>query len=184
MCSQTESNCHHQVRNLVLYPLSYGSQLRLYYTGEERIYPTIMTRKFSAGGTVYRIKDRTVLWLITKPRPSAAFPKDRYTLPKGEVEGGEKTEAAALREVEEETGINAKILSKVDYGKSLYAVDGEKIFKITTYFLMKYVSGQEKETPEVEKIYWLSLPEARNLLSYSTEKKILQKASELIQLGS
>lgn len=100
------------------------------------------------------------------------------------TEAGEKTEETAVREVLEETGIQAKIIKKIDYGKSMYEVDGEKIFKITTYFLMEYEKGEPMENDEVETVLWLPFTEALDKLSYSNEKKILQKASELLQLGS
>lgn len=141
-----------------------------------------MTRKFSAGGAVYKDIEGAILWLVTKPRPSAQFPKERYTLPKGMTEAGENTEETAVREVLEETGIDARIIKKIDYGKSIYEVDGEKIFKITTYFLMAYKNGEPTENDEVETVLWLPFSEAVNKLSYANEKKILQKASELLQL--
>jgi 8-oxo-dGTP pyrophosphatase MutT (NUDIX family) len=140
-----------------------------------------MTRKFSAGGVVYRITGETILWLVTKPRPSLAFPNERFTLPKGEIEKNETPQETAVREVKEESGIEAKAVKKIDYGKSFYEIDGEKIFKVTTYFLMEYVSGEPRENEEVEEIFWLPLGEAKGKLSYGNEKKILQKGFELIE---
>lgn len=142
-----------------------------------------MTRKFSAGGAVFSTTNGVTTWLITKPRPSPQFPKDRYTLPKGMVEPGEKTEVAAIREVLEETGIEASILEKVDYGKSMYEADGEKIFKITTYFLMEKRAGEPMENEEVEAVLWLPIEEAVKKITYATEKAILQKAAKLLELS-
>src|SRR3990167_5263723 len=123
-----------------------------------------MTRQFSAGGTVYRKQlgargEQLVEWLITKRKPSPDFPKERYQLPKGLIEGKESPEITAVREVAEETGVKAKIISKVGYSKYIINFKktdhykDSKIFKIVTWYLMVYVSGEAKaddfETEEV-----------------------------------
>lgn len=141
-----------------------------------------MTRRFSAGGAVYKISKATTWWLVTRPRPSKDFPEERWVLPKGEINPGEKLEVAAIREVLEETGIKAGIKRKVDYGKSMYEVEGEKIFKITTYYLMEYEKGSPTENEEVAEVSWLTTEETKKRLSYSNEKRILQKALVLLNV--
>lgn len=131
---------------------------------------------FSAGGIV-RKGD---LWLIIKCRPSELFPSIRFQLPKGQLEEGESSEEAALREVFEETGVNAKIISKVGYSKFPFEMNGEKYFKIVTYFLMEYESGKLTSNREVEESYWLPFEEARKKLTHSDDKKLLDKAGGLL----
>lgn len=133
-----------------------------------------MIRQFSAGGAVFKNN----LWLIIKPRPSPDFPADRYQLPKGLIEPGEKPVDTAIREVFEETGIMGEIIQKVSDSKFIYSFQGEKIFKVVTYYLMKYVSGEPTENAEVEKILWLPFDEAKKTLTYYSDKSVLEKALE------
>lgn len=140
-----------------------------------------MKREFSAGGVVFQKTASGILWLIIKPRPSALFPTDRFQLPKGHIEKGEKAVDTAIREVFEETGIKAQIISKISDIKYVYNLDGEKIFKIVTFYLMEYKSGEPAENIEVEKILWLPFKEAYKALTFSSEKSILKQASNLLE---
>lgn len=135
-----------------------------------------MKRVFSAGGIV--VKDGK--YLITKPRPSLVLPKERFVLPKGIVEEGEETEKAALREVFEETGVRAVIIKKIGYTKFPWTVGQEKFFKIVTFYLMGYQSGELTTNEEVSGLYWLEYDEARKKLTSYGEKKLLDKAKELL----
>lgn len=139
-----------------------------------------MTRQFSAGGVVFKRDGEIFLWLIIKPRPSKLFPTERYQLPKGHLEEGETTQTAALREVLEETGIQAKIIDKAGDTKYPLQIGQDRVFKIITYFLMEYVSGGPKVNDEVEQISWLPFEEAKKKLTFSDEKRTFQKASELL----
>lgn len=136
-----------------------------------------MKREFSAGGVVFKKN----LWLIIKHRPSSDFPQEQWRLPKGNIDPGEKITDTAIREVLEETGINAKILGKVSDQRYVYTFRGEKIFKIVTFYLMEYLSGEPKENDEVEEIFWLPLEKAKKTLSFQSDKSILQKAKELLE---
>lgn len=136
-----------------------------------------MKRQFSAGGAVYKGD----LWLIIKPRPSVDFPVTRYQLPKGQIEPAEKSTDTAIREVFEETGIKAKIIAKISDQKYVFTFRGEKIFKIVSYYLMKYLSGKPKENQEVENVLWLPFTEAKKTLSFSSDKSVLEKASNLLE---
>lgn len=135
-----------------------------------------MKREFSSGGVVFK-KNGGVFWLIIKPRPSKLFPNERYQLPKGHVREGESTEAAAVREVLEETGVKAKIIRKVGSNKFPLKIGDEKIFKIVTYYLMEYLSGELTVNDEVEELFWLSFDEARKKLTFYDDKKILDLAA-------
>ncbi|MBI4099991.1 NUDIX domain-containing protein [Candidatus Microgenomates bacterium] len=140
-----------------------------------------MKREFSAGGVVYKKVGSEVLWLIIKEKPSVDFPGDRYQFPKGWVNSGESVEEAALREVKEESAIEAKIISKLDTVKFIYTFRGEKIFKIITYFLMAYISGQERpDNVEIDQVLWLPFEEASKILTISSGKTLLRKAQALL----
>lgn len=140
-----------------------------------------MSRQFSAGGAVFKKTSEGVYWIVIKPRPSSLFPSNRFALPKGHLESGESSEQAAVREVLEETGVTAKIVSKVGVSKYPFKVGSEKIFKVVSYFLMEYVSGELSENEEVEELLWLPFEEAKKKLTYSDDKKILQSAAHLLQ---
>jgi 8-oxo-dGTP pyrophosphatase MutT (NUDIX family) len=115
--------------------------------------------------------------------------KDIFALPKGNLDSNEKPEQAALREVMEETGLRAKTVTKLVDIKYIYRrkwAGGEKIFKVVSFFLMKYQSGKigeitEAMKREVRHAFWLPLEEAPAKLSYSGEKKTALQALKYIQ---
>lgn len=149
-----------------------------------------MHREFSAGALVLRhMQDQ---WWVAVIEPGRhGEPEDRkdvVALPKGNVDPGEKPEQTAAREVTEETGVKAKLITKLDSIKYVYMrkwSDGEKIFKVVTFYLMKYQSGRigqitEEMKHEVRRAYWLPLKEAAAKLSYKGEKQMAQKAMEYV----
>ncbi|MBI3443130.1 NUDIX domain-containing protein [Candidatus Woesebacteria bacterium] len=134
-----------------------------------------ISREFSAGGVVYK----NDLWLITKSAPSELYPKGFWRLPKGWINEGENLEEAALREVREEAGIKAKIISKIGTEKYFLTFRGKRILKFVTFYLMEWV----RDLPdgpgfETEKIEWLPFDEAYKKLSHRGEKEILRKGRD------
>lgn len=100
-----------------------------------------------------------------------------WSFPKGLIDPGQTTEEAALREVKEEGGVVAEITGRIGYSKYVYTLNNEKIFKIVTYFLMKYVSGDIRDHDwEVSDIGWYSPEDALEKLSFSQDKELLKKA--------
>ena len=78
------------------------------------------------------------------------------------------------------TQIKAKIVDKVGYSKYVYNLNGEKIFKIVTYFLMEYVSGSPEDHDwEMEEAGWYEPEAALKQLTFSQDKELLKKALEL-----
>lgn len=126
-----------------------------------------------------------------KPPKGAAQrkPKAVICLPKGLVDPGEKPLDAALREVREETGITASPVTKLGDSKYVYVRswgDGERVFKIVSFYLLRYESGRidsltEEMRVEVARATWVKLEDAPKLLAYSGEKQMARKALEYIK---
>lgn len=110
------------------------------------------------------------------------FPKIHWTLPKGQIDKGESLEGAAIREVEEETGVGVRIVKKIGTIKYFYNhPENGNILKFVTFYLMEFVKdlpdGHDEETSEV---VWLPFEEAYKKLSFGGEKQILKKAWEAL----
>ena len=121
--------------------------------------------------------------LATKNDPAV------LTLPKGLLDPGEKPQAAAVREVYEETGLRAEIISKIADSKYTYTrhwSDGQRVFKIVTFYLMRYVSGEIGDISsameiEVKRALWVPLGEAPKRMAYGGEKKVVLQAMSLVE---
>lgn len=135
-----------------------------------------MKREFSAGGIVFNDKGQALLTQHSQ--------NHHWSFPKGLLDHPEQTmEESALREVREEGGVGAEIVGKVGYSKYIYTFEGEKIFKVVTYFLMKYISGDIKDHDwEVEDIGWYEVEEALKQLTFLQDKVLLRKAADLLNL--
>jgi 8-oxo-dGTP diphosphatase len=118
----------------------------------------------AAGGVVVREGD---VLLVHRPR------YDDWSLPKGKLLAGESAEDAALREVEEETGLVCRLVREV--GSSSY-VDGRGRPKVVRYWLMEPVAGEFVADAEVDEVRWLTRSEAEELLSYDRDRAVLASA--------
>jgi 8-oxo-dGTP pyrophosphatase MutT (NUDIX family) len=130
------------------------------------------------------------------PSPAPASPKRAartksktvLCLPKGLVDPGEKALDAALREVREETGITASMVSKLADIKYMYIRswgDGERVFKIVSFYLLRYDSGEIDQISqamriEVARASWIRLADAPKLLAYKGEKQMAKQALEYV----
>ena len=161
-----------------------------------------MVRQFSAGGVVFRKKDNQILWLLIQPAGGPArkslrfalaggdeFHKQiRWQLPKGLVGEDEKMEETAVREVAEEGGVKAKIIAKIDTIKIFFrnTFEGkpeEKVLKTITFYLMEYLGEKtDGHDEEVAEIAWLAFEEAKEKLTFKSEKEILEKAKEMLPI--
>jgi len=140
-------------------------------------------REFSAGGVLVRRLDGR--WMVAAIRPGGR-PEGLWALPKGNIDTGEKPEATALREVAEETGARGRSLGKLGDVKYVYTwppkpADGERIFKVVSFFLVRYTGGRlgdirEEFRHEVAEARWLPLDEAPRLLAYGGERDMAKKA--------
>ena len=160
-----------------------------------------MLREISSGGVVIRRKDEA-WWMAAIELPSAtpattpdptqgARPKSKpvLCLPKGLVDPGEKPLEAALREVREETGITAALVAKLGDSKYVYVRswgDGERVFKIVSFYLLRYESGRIDDVSdamriEVARAKWVPLKDAPKLLAYGGEKQMARQALQYVE---
>src|ERR1051326_8453422 len=98
-----------------------------------------MRREFSAGGGLVRRLDGR--WMGGAIQP-AGKPAGVWALPKGQIEGGASGEATALREVAEETGARGRSLGKLGDVRYWFNWQGERVFKVVSFFLLRYESGR------------------------------------------
>jgi 8-oxo-dGTP pyrophosphatase MutT (NUDIX family) len=159
-----------------------------------------MVREISAGGVVVRNRDG--FWWMAAIEPPAAPAKASdppkrtrsnakpvLCLPKGLVDAGEKALDAALREVREETGITAAPIVKLADIKYVYLRswgDGERVFKIVSFYLLRYESGRidniaDDMRIEVACAKWVRLEDAPKLLAYRGEKQMARKALDYLR---
>ena len=142
-----------------------------------------MRREFSAGGVlVRRMRGR---WYLAAIRPGGK-PAGLWALPKGGIGPAEDPGATALREVEEETGARGKLDRKLGDVRYVYTWDGERIFKVVSFFLVRWSGGRLGEIApefavEVAEVRWLPLEDAPRLLAYGGERDMATRA--IAELG-
>jgi 8-oxo-dGTP pyrophosphatase MutT (NUDIX family) len=139
-------------------------------------------QEFSAGGVVVRRLRGE--WRMAAIRPGGKEP-GVWALPKGLIGAGEKPEQTALREVAEETGVEARSLGKLGDVRYVYTWAGERIFKVVSFYLLRYSSGRLGDIPpehahEVAEARWLPLEDAPRLLAYGGEREMARKAIEAL----
>jgi ADP-ribose pyrophosphatase YjhB (NUDIX family) len=138
-------------------------------------------REFSAGGVV--VRRLRGAWYVAAVRPGGRT--GVWALPKGNLAPGEKAAEAAGREVSEETGLETRLVQKLGDVRYVYTWEGERIFKIVSFYLFRYRSGRlgvlnEQHAHEVAEARWLRLDEAPRLRSYRGEQEMAQQASALL----
>lgn len=143
-------------------------------------------KEYSAGGIVIKKENDGIFILLAKHAKyhEWGFPKGHI----GDKKVDESKEAAALREVKEETGIEAEILSQGAKEEYVYTLNGEKRQKTVYYYLMRYKSGNfAGKDHEMEDVRWVSLNHVEDLLSHKDARRMfhdllpeIQKVSESI----
>ena len=141
-----------------------------------------MRREFSAGGVVVR-RIRGA-WHLAAIRPGGKT--NVWALPKGLVGDDEAPADTALREVTEETGVRGRLVEKLGDVRYVYTWEGERVFKIVSFFLLRYSNGRLGELPpetahEVDEVRWLPLEDGPRLLAYGGEREMAAKAVEALR---
>jgi 8-oxo-dGTP pyrophosphatase MutT (NUDIX family) len=133
--------------------------------------PVMETEILAAGGVVIDHASAGLrLLLVHRPK------YDDWSFPKGKLDSGETFEAAAVREVREETGLECRILrafATITYGYRTRKKGREKP-KVVHYFLMEPVSGHLRAPgEEVDRAMWFDIHQAAEKLSYEQDRRLL-----------
>jgi 8-oxo-dGTP pyrophosphatase MutT (NUDIX family) len=156
-----------------------------------------MVREISAGGVVVRRSGGDWEIAVIEPQKDSSRSgtsarksphKVTLALPKGLVDPGEKAEETAIREVREETGLSASTITKLADIKYVYVRswgDQERVFKVVSFYLLRYESGQIDDVKpemriEVKRASWLLLAEAEKKLAYRGERDVVRRAQEYL----
>jgi 8-oxo-dGTP pyrophosphatase MutT (NUDIX family) len=141
-----------------------------------------MRREFSAGAVVVsRMRGR---WWFAATRPRGK-PSETWPLPKGLIDAGERAVDAAVREAYEETGLRADIVAKLGESRYVYTWEGERVFKIVSFFLARSRGGRIGAIPprmelEVAAARWLPIDDASRLLAYRGEREMVDLAADVL----
>ena len=129
--------------------------------------------ELSAGGAV--VRDNEVIVVVPVKRDAQR--RRVLVLPKGHLDPGENDEAAAVREVGEETGVVAELIDKLGDVEYSYERRGRRRNKRVAFYLFEYRSGSlEDHDHEIEEARWMPLAEAVGALTYPGEQEILRRA--------
>ena len=137
-----------------------------------------MRRELSAGGVLVRRMRGRDWAAATRPQGK---PAGTWVLPKGLLDPGEAPADAAVREVAEETGIEGRIVSKLGDVRYVYTWEGERVFKIVSFYLLQPLRGRIGVLPpgmerEVADARWLPLEDAPRLLAHRGEREMAARA--------
>jgi len=132
----------------------------------------------SAGGVVFRRQPEVEVALASRRTKRGAI---AWGLPKGLVDPGEEPEAAAVREVREETGLEARIelpLGDINYW---YVWEEQRVKKRVTFYLMEATGGDlSLHDHEMEEVRWFPIKEVARAASYKSERDMVRKAVEAL----
>jgi 8-oxo-dGTP pyrophosphatase MutT (NUDIX family) len=129
-------------------------------------------KRFSAGAVVVRPFPDGWRYLLLRVYRTWDFPK-------GRVESRETPLQAAVREVEEETGIIGRVVAPLGTIDFWFVAEGRRIHKTVRHYLMRRVGGELSDADvEVDEVAWVPLEELADRLAYDTERKLLAKLPE------
>jgi 8-oxo-dGTP pyrophosphatase MutT (NUDIX family) len=104
-----------------------------------------------------------------------------WSLPKGHLEEGESAEAAAVREVAEETGITGEVVAPLGSIDFWFVADGQRVHKTVHHYLLLKVAGELSDADvEVTEVAWVPLGEAGERLAYADERALVEKVPGLL----
>ncbi len=141
-------------------------------------------QEFSAGGVVVRAAPEAAGgWecVLIVPTRRAADGSAVVALPKGHPDGDEDAQAAAVREIREEAGVEVDVRGELGDVRYWYQRGGRRVAKVVRFFLCDYRSGDVGDHDhEVERAWWASIPEAATALSYEGEREMALRALHLL----
>lgn len=136
-------------------------------------------REVSAGGVLYRRTDGGIEVLLASRRTRSGDLV--WGLPKGLVEPGESPEETAVREVQEETGFDGKVVDDLGEIGYWYVWDGVRVRKTVHFFLMEAIAGDaSRRDREMEDVAWFPLAEAEDAAGFASEKQVVARARQLL----
>jgi 8-oxo-dGTP pyrophosphatase MutT (NUDIX family) len=105
----------------------------------------------------------------------------RWSLPKGHVEAGETNEAAAVREVAEETGITGRVVAPLGTIDFWFVAEGRRVHKTVHHYLMLAAGGELSDDDiEVEQVEWVPLTQLADRLAYDDERRLIEQVPALL----
>lgn len=138
--------------------------------------PRRIKHERSAGGLVLKQRNGAFEGLLIG-RSSPRI----WSFPKGHVEPTETIETAAVREVQEETGIEAVIIDKLSDIRYWFYSDKTKHSKVVHFFLMRYLRGMPKpQAGEVDEVAWVPLDELLDVLTHLNERRLATMAQGIV----
>jgi 8-oxo-dGTP pyrophosphatase MutT (NUDIX family) len=106
---------------------------------------------------------------------------DDWSFPKGKLDRNEPSPVAAVREVEEETGIAGVIVAELGTIDFWFVAEGRRIHKTVQHYLMRATGGELSDADiEVTEVAWVPLPEIRAQLAYPDERGLVDAAGRLL----
>jgi 8-oxo-dGTP pyrophosphatase MutT (NUDIX family) len=159
-----------------------------------------MVREISAGGVVVRNAPESWQMAVIEPNREVTEPvsgkadrkrsqKMLLALPKGLVDRGERPEQTAVREVLEESGLTASVVTKLGDIKYVYVRswgDKERVFKVVSFYLLRYEAGEidaiaPEMRVEVNRALWIPLEQGPRTLAYRGEKDMARRAQSYLE---
>ena len=105
-----------------------------------------------------------------------------WSLPKGHIELGETAEEAAVREVEEETGIIGRVVAPLGTIDFWFVAEDRRVHKTVHHFLLQALGGElSDDDVEVAEVAWVPLDELEARLAYADERRLIRRATELLE---
>jgi 8-oxo-dGTP pyrophosphatase MutT (NUDIX family) len=134
----------------------------------------------SAGGVVFRgEKDQLEVVIVS------VGGRNRWQLPKGMVDAGEKPEITAVREAREEAGVDSEVVQHLETIEYWFAgLDGGervRFHKHVHFYLLRYLAGDTRDHDwEVNEARWVPIDDATRQLTFDSERRVTERARELL----
>jgi ADP-ribose pyrophosphatase YjhB (NUDIX family) len=153
--------------------------------------PPTKRRRERARGALRKVEETSAGGLVVdraegSPRAALIGRLDRrgrllWSLPKGHLEAGETAEDAAVREVEEETGIRGRVLAPLGTIDYWFVADDRRIHKTVHHYLLEADGGELSDTDlEVDEVAWVPMGELAARLAYAGERRLAETAADLL----